>query len=90
MNEKSELEHRAEQFGRNLEKKAEAFEKKAPAPLAALLDALCLGAILLAAAWLALKLGWLAAITWKAVGSAFGLIYLACLGYRLVRKAPKA
>mgnify|MGYP003591675984 CR=1 FL=1 len=90
MNEKPDLEQRAEQLGRDLEKKAEALEKRLPAPTAALLDAICLGAVLLAGAWLLTKLGWLAMITWRMVGIGFALIYVVSLAYRLGRRAPKA
>ena len=74
----------------DLERKAEAPAKKLSASAAALLDALCLGAILLAAAWLAVKLGWLPILTWRAVGFGFVLIYIVSLAWRLVRKPPRA
>lgn len=73
----------------DLERKAVAPAKKLSAPAAALLDALCLGAILLAAAWLAVKLGWLPILTWREVGFGFVLIYIVGLAWRLVRKPPR-
>ena len=73
----------------DLERKAEAPAKKMAVPAAALLDALCLGAILLAAAWLAVKLGWLSILTWQEVGFGFVLIYIVSLAWRLIRKPPR-
>lgn len=83
------IEKKAEQWGSGVEKKIDNFEKKIPAPLNALGDAVCISVVIAAGAWVCKKLGWIndpPSLT--ALGITFVVVLVLSLIYRLLIK-PK-
>lgn len=82
------IEQRAEEWGRNLDKKVEGLEKNMPKPVAALMDVVCFGLVILAACWLMARFGWIQMPSRTVFLILAGAIYLVSLAIRILRKPP--
>lgn len=89
----ADIEKKAEDFGRNIEDKINTFEHKAPKPLNAFLDAVCISVCILGISWIIKKLKWTEGmIDWLTLGIIFCSIFAVSLVYRLIikpRRNPK-
>lgn len=84
------IEQKCEAWGNNVDQKADAFVKSMPAPVNALLDAVCISVLLIGLAWVTEKFSSRDIMpTWNIFGIIFGAIFVISLLYRLVMKARK-
>jgi len=84
------MEKKCEDWVKDIDKKADSFTKKMPAPANAFLDALCLSILITVVIWICRKMGWIEYMpTWAMLGIVFGAIFAVSLLCRLLVKNRK-
>lgn len=83
----SELENRIEKkwekHGEEMEKKIDSAVNKLPRPINALLDAVCITALIAGAMWIVMKIGWRGSFPpWSTFAILAGVVFVLSLIYR--------
>ena len=81
------MEKRWEERGEKIERKIDKAVGRLPRWLNSLLDAACITVVILIAAWIIAKLGWIAGMpSWRTFGIVFGSLFVLSLLYRYLIK----